>query len=137
MKLLVLIALGLFGGVAWMGIHRARAEDLMPLVRTSVVALSVLTLGAVAVLASDTLLAGVTGGRGPGSGVGQHGSLCSVAAAPRYRQGRTCGTGPGTTTPVCPFHSHVRRPTQSADCAPRCAASSRVGRPRRGGPLTP
>ncbi|MGW3009561.1 hypothetical protein ACWC9R_12095 [Streptomyces sp. NPDC001219] len=53
MKLLVLIALGLVGGVAWMGIHRARAEDLMPLVRTSVVALSVLTLGAVAVLASD------------------------------------------------------------------------------------
>ncbi|MFG3517651.1 hypothetical protein [Streptomyces bobili] len=53
MKLVVLFALGLVWGVAFMGIRRARTEDVIPLVRTSVVALSVLTLGAVAVLASD------------------------------------------------------------------------------------
>ncbi|MFJ8941074.1 hypothetical protein ACIRL0_36065 [Streptomyces sp. NPDC102365] len=53
MKLVVLFALGLVWGVAFMGIRRARAEDLMPLVRTSVAALSVVTLGALAVLVSD------------------------------------------------------------------------------------
>lgn len=53
MKLVVLFALVLVWGVSWMGIRRARAEDLMPLVRTSVVTLSVLALGAVAVFASD------------------------------------------------------------------------------------
>ncbi|MEU6370321.1 hypothetical protein ABZ876_32520 [Streptomyces sp. NPDC046931] len=54
MKLVVLFALGLSGAWrAWGSAGTVRRTDLMPLVRTSLVALSVLTLGAAAVLASD------------------------------------------------------------------------------------
>ncbi|MEV0116870.1 hypothetical protein AB0H77_27115 [Streptomyces sp. NPDC050844] len=53
MKLLVLVTLVLVGGLAHAAIRRAPTEDLTPLVRTAVLGLAVLLLGAVVLLAAE------------------------------------------------------------------------------------